>query len=158
MASKARAATSPSKLSNAARDKQIVQARVEGATIREIADRFSVSVGRAHQVLARERGYLIDDTKELAGEYRARQLEQLEQVVAKWLPKVLHSEAEASELQALLKTFAHEAQLVGAFAASKTEVAGADGGAIETKSTVNLGALSTEELLALEALSKKAGG
>lgn len=125
--------------------------------MREIAEKFGLSAGRVHQILSRERGALIEDTRELAGEYRARQLEQLEDVVAKWLPRVLKADAEAAELQALLKTFAHEAQLTGAFAATKTEVSGADGGAIETKSTINLGALSTEDLLALEALQKKAG-
>lgn len=157
MATKRKPAPAQRELARVARDKEVVKTRVEGATIREIAEKFSLSVGRVHQILARERGHLIEDTKELAGEYRARQLEQLEQVVARWMPRVLGAEAEPAELQALLKTFAHEAQLVGAFAATKTEVAGADGGAIETKATVNLGALTTEELLALEAMSRKAG-
>lgn len=145
-------------LSRAARDKQIVAARVAGKTIREIAEEFSLSVGRVHAVLARERGALIEDTRELAGEYRAKQLEQLGEIVEKWLPRVKAADAGAPELQALIKALAHEAALVGAFSATKTEVTGADGGALKVEQKVDLSGLSLEELQTLESLSRKVGG
>lgn len=144
-------------LSRAARDKKLVEARIEGKTIRELADEFSLSVGRVHAVLARERGALIEDTRELASEYRAKQLEQVEQILAKWMPRVLKADAAAPDLQALLKAMGHEAQLTGAFAAAKTELTGADGGAVKVEQTIDLGALSLEDLQQLEALQQKAG-
>lgn len=145
-------------LSRAARDKKIVEGRVAGHTIRELADDFSLSVGRVHAVLARERGALIEDTRELSSEYRAKQLEQLEAILAKWMPRVLKADAAAPDLQALLKAMGHEAQLTGAFTATKSEVTGADGGALQVEQTVNLRALSIEDLQQLEALQQKAGG
>jgi len=154
---KRKPAASVGALSRAARDKKIVEGRLQKKTLRELADEFSLSVGRVHAVLARESGALVEDTRELATEYRAKQLEQLEQVMAKWLPRVLDASAGAPELQALIKAMGHEAQLTGAFAATKTELTGADGGAVQVEQTVNLGALSLEELQQLEALQQKTG-
>ncbi len=154
MASKRRPSQSQLLLSRAARDKRILEARLAGGTFREIAEQFELSLGRIHQILVREQGAVIADTRELAGEYRASQLDRLEQIFARWMPRVLGAEAEATELQAVIKAMAHEAALTGALAASKTEIAGADGGAIKTQQSIDLSSLSVEELRVLEKVAK----
>lgn len=133
---------------------EVMRLRAEGATYREIAAELGISLGYAHKIVMREMGELTSETKALATEYRSKQLDELEEIARVWLPRVKSSGASPQDLTAYLKLLVHEAELTGAKAPARTEVTGAEGGALktETATTVDVSVLTNEQLKALAAL------
>lgn len=144
----------PRAVAAAARNAEVMRLRAAGSTYREIAAAVGMSVGGVHHIVMRELGELTSETRAVAVEYRSKQLDELEEIARIWLPRVKSSGATPQDLQAYLKLLVHEAELTGAKSPARTEITGAEGGAVktETAATIDVSALSTEQLQALASL------
>lgn len=145
----------PAKVVSTIRQREAAELRAQKLTLQEIGDKMGISKSRVGQLLEAWDESFKCENAALAEQIREAQLDEIRLLKSEWFMRVKDQNANAKDLQAYMKMLDHEAALVGAKAAAKTELTGANGGPLQSVAavaTTDLSNLSTEDLEALERL------
>ena len=103
--------------------------RIKGMRIDDIADELEMSPGGAYSAIDRGLESLRKQNDDRAKQLRDIQYLRLEELLEAWWPKAINGDGKA--LDRVIKLLEREAKLVGMDGASRFEISGPDGGAIE---------------------------
>jgi DNA-binding CsgD family transcriptional regulator len=163
----------PAKVQSTLRQREAAELRALGLRVAEIAQRMGLSETRVRELLEIADKNLRIESKDLAKEYRDKQLLLAEGLMADLLEDFRNSkkgykfDKNGDEIEVdlptrdprmadqLRKWSEHVSKLTGAYAPEKQELAGPGGGALQVATavtTADLTALSEEQLLQLESI------
>ena len=123
----------------------------EGATMRTIAKEIGKSIG----TICNDLKIRLEQASEYdpsTQEYRRVQSERLEALIEEWQPR---AKDDPYALDRLLRLFERQANLLKLDAPKQVELSGPGGGPIKTDGSLNLSALSNEEIQAFLAMMAK---
>jgi len=147
----------PAKVQCTIRQRQVAELRAQKLTMQEIADKLGISRPRVHQLLEAWDENFRTENKDRAEQIIQQQLDEIKLLKNTWFPLALKDVENTKALDAYVRLLAQEAKVAGV--AQKTELTGANGGPLETASTVasfDLSRLSDEQLAQLESLQQLA--
>lgn len=149
-----RGATSGAALGAAERKEQAVALRKKGKSYAQIGDALGISKQAAHGLVVGALKEHREQTAEEVADLRAIENLRLDELLATWFPLALAGDKDAAAI--VLKIQDRRAKLEGLDAATKTELTGKDGSALQVQSTVDLTLLDDTKLAQLEALLQAA--
>ena len=86
------------KIARQQRRMRVLQAKVSGASVRQIAEQEGVSAGQIQKDVVRALGELSKEHVGHADQVRAMQMERLNQLLLRWYPLALQQDAEATNI------------------------------------------------------------
>lgn len=143
-----RSATAGSVVQTEQRRKEITRMRIAGYTLQQIADHLGITKQSVHEHVKAVISSDHEATKELAAEYREIELQRLEALHQAYSGTAAGGDDKAASV--VLKAADQRAKLLGLYV-TKTEVTGANGGAIKTEASVgpDLSKLTDDQLAQL---------
>lgn len=136
---------------------EALRLRADGLNFEQIGAKLGISTSAAWQLVDGAMKDYSEAVKEEADDLRRITLLQLDRLIVTHLP--LASNGDDKSATVVLKTLAERSKLMGLYAPQKTELTGKDGGplqSVQAQATMDLSALSVEQLAALEEILKQA--
>lgn len=152
--------THPKRIRNLEQSDTALRLRVSGATYEQIAQQLNVTRSRAYAIVSNAIATKEYETKELANEVRAIELERLNEMTLRLRNAIINEDPTEPQFQAyqtLLKVMERRSKMLGLDASTSVNLSGINGSpiAIQAYGSVDYSKWETKDLETLQEMGSK---